>query len=139
MERQGSVLDLNEPSNTGMMKQSSEAKPLSDDEDTTLLQGAWITHQPDTNGKETFKELYFERYKSLHGPGDLKYEEALQAVKTVSVSEEKLCKGTCSRDIQWVKTWEEVLNLVTGMEKLWTLTNWIQKQICWHKHPKNIT
>ncbi len=40
MERQGSVLDLNEPSNTGMMKQSSEAKPLSDDEDTTLLQGA---------------------------------------------------------------------------------------------------
>ncbi len=67
MESHGSVVDLNKLSNTGMVQQSTEAKPLSDDEENTALEGAGITHQPNTNGKETFEELYFERYPSLHG------------------------------------------------------------------------
>ncbi len=69
---------MNEPSNTGLVEQSTQANPLSDDEENTALQGAGITHQPDAEGKETFEKLYFERYPSLHGPGDPKYEEALK-------------------------------------------------------------
>ncbi len=61
-----------------MVEQSTEATTLSDDEYNTALQGAGITHQPDADGNETFEEPYFERYPSLHGPGDPKYEEALK-------------------------------------------------------------
>ncbi len=40
MARQGSLVDVNKPSNTGMVMQSTEAKPSSDAEDNTALQGA---------------------------------------------------------------------------------------------------
>ncbi len=77
MERQGSDLDMNEPPNLGMVEQSASSKPLSNDEENTALKGAGITHQADADRKETFVEIYFERYPSLNGPGDPKYEEAL--------------------------------------------------------------
>ncbi len=76
-ERLGSVLDMNEPPNLDMVEQSAGSKPLSDDEQNTALKGAGITHQADADGKETFEEIYFERYPRLYGPGDPKYEEAL--------------------------------------------------------------
>ncbi len=75
MERQGSILDLNELTNLGTFEQSRRSKPLSDDEENTASKGAGITHQADDDRKETFEEIYFERCPTLYGPGDPKYEE----------------------------------------------------------------
>ncbi len=60
MERQGSILDLNEPTNLGMVEQSIGSKPISDDEENTESKGAEITHQADDDRKETFEKIYFE-------------------------------------------------------------------------------
>ncbi len=67
--------------NWGNGKQSKGSKPLSDDEENTVSQGAGITHQDDYDRKKTFKEAYYEKYSNLFGPGDSKYEEALERGK----------------------------------------------------------
>ncbi len=61
-----------------MVEQSAGSKPLSDEEENTALIGAEITHQADADRKETFKEIYIERYPSLYGSQEPKYEDALK-------------------------------------------------------------
>ncbi len=81
IERQGSILDLNQPTNWGMGEQSKWSKPLSDDEENTVSQGAGITHQDDIDRKETFEEAYFGKYPNLFEPGYSKCEETLETGK----------------------------------------------------------
>ncbi len=64
---QGSILDLNKPTNLGMVKQSRGSKPLSDDEENTASKAGGITHQADDDRKEIFEEIYFEICPSLYG------------------------------------------------------------------------
>ncbi len=68
---------MGKPPNICMVEQYAGSKPLSNDVENTELKGAGITHQADEDEKENFEDIYFERYPSINGPGNPKYEEAL--------------------------------------------------------------
>ncbi len=72
MESQGSLVDPNEPTNTGMVEQTTGAQPNSDDEENAATQVAGITLQTE----DTFEKEYFGKYPSLERPGS-KYEDVL--------------------------------------------------------------